>query len=66
MIRTVIMMDEEDVRIWSLMQALKQLDAFNIVYGKLIIDFDGQKKISNVKIEKNYRITDLITPVKIN
>lgn len=52
---TTLILIGEDARIWALMQALKQLGAWDIAYGKISIDFDGQKKISNVKIEKNYR-----------
>jgi len=59
--KTTIILQGEDLRIWALMQAMKELGAFDIAYGKLTIDFDGQKKISNIKIEKNYRITDLTT-----
>lgn len=59
--QTNVILIGEDARIWALMQAMKQLGAFDIAYGKLTIDFDGQKKISNVKIEKNYKITELLT-----
>lgn len=52
---TTIILIGEDARMWALMQALKQIGAFDIAYGKLTVDFDGEKKISNVKIEKNYR-----------
>ena len=41
------------------MKALESFGVFDTVYGKVSIDFDGQGKISNVKIEKNYRIVDI-------
>jgi hypothetical protein len=59
--QTTIILIGEDARIWALMQGLKQMGAFEIKYGKLTVDFDGQGKISNVKIEKNYR--ELSTPI---
>lgn len=43
------------------MKALQALGAFDVSYGKVSIDFDGQGKVSNVKIEKNFRLTDLST-----
>jgi hypothetical protein len=55
MINTTIILVGEDARIWALMQVLKQLGAWDIKYGKVSIDFDGQGKISNVAITKNYR-----------
>lgn len=53
---TTIILQGEDARQWALMLALRELGAWNIKYGKLSIDFDGNGLISNVKIEQNYRI----------
>lgn len=53
--QTTIILIGEDARIWALMQGLKAMGAWDVKYGKVSIDFDGEGKISNVKIEKNYR-----------
>lgn len=52
---TTIILQGKTAKMWAMMQALEALGAFDVVYGKVSIDFDGQGKISNVKIEKNYR-----------
>ncbi len=53
--QTTIILQGKEAKMWAMMQTLNALGAFDIVYGKLSIDFDGEGKISNVKIEKNYR-----------
>lgn len=60
---TNIILIGEDARMWALMKGLQQLGAFDIAYGKLTVDFDGEKKISNVKIEKNYRSLSTALPI---
>jgi hypothetical protein len=52
---TTIILQGKTAKMWAMMNALDALGAFDVVYGKVSIDFDGQGKISNVKIEKNYR-----------
>lgn len=52
---TTIILQGKVAKQWAMMQALDALGAFDVTYGKVSIDFDGQGKISNVKIEKNYR-----------
>ena len=57
--QTTIILQGKDAKMWSMMKALESFGVFDTVYGKVSIDFDGQGKISNVKIEKNYRIVDI-------
>lgn len=54
--QTNIILQGKDAKKWALMQALDSLGVFDVTFGKVSIDFDGQGKISNVKIEKNFRI----------
>lgn len=56
-----ITLQGKDAQMWTIMKALDALGVFDIKFGKVSIDFDGQSKISNVKIEKNYRVIDLNT-----
>lgn len=53
--QTTIILQGKEAKMWALMQTLDALGAFDIKFGRATIDFDGQGKISNVKIEKNYR-----------
>lgn len=59
--QTTIILQGNDAKKWAMMQALDALGAFDVVYGKVSIDFDGQGKISNVKVEKNFRVVNLST-----
>ena len=52
---TTIILQGKVAKQWAMMQALDTLGVFDVIYGSVKIDFDGQGKISNVKIEKNYR-----------
>lgn len=52
---TTIVLQGKDAKLWTMMKALESLGAFDVAYGKVSIDFDGQGQISNVKVEKNYR-----------
>ncbi len=52
---TKIILVGKEAKQWALMKALDALGVFDVTYGKVSIDFDGDGKISNVKIEKNYR-----------
>jgi len=52
---TTIILTGKEAKMWAMMNALDALGVFDVVYGKVSIDFDGQGKISNVKVEKNYR-----------
>lgn len=52
---TTIVLQGKDAKLWAMMKALEALGAFDVTYGKVSIDFDGQGQISNVKVEKNYR-----------
>jgi len=54
--QTTIILQGKDAQKWAMMNVLDELGFFDIKYGKVSIDFDGQSKISNVKIEKNYRV----------
>lgn len=53
--QTTIILQGKDAKMWAMMKALDALGVFDVTYGKVSIDFDGQSKISNVKVEKNYR-----------
>ena len=53
--QTTIILVGEDARLWTLMKGLQTLGAFDVKYGSVEINFDGNGKISNVKITKNYR-----------
>ncbi len=53
---TTIVLVGKDAKLWAMMKVLDALGAFDVSYGSVKIDFDGQGKISNVKIEKNYRL----------
>lgn len=57
---TVILTDKE-IQTWALMKSLEAMGAFDVRFGSVLINFDGQGKISNVKIEKNYRVQELST-----
>ena len=52
---TTIILQGNDARMWAMMKVLDSLGAFDVKFGKVSIDFDGQGKVSNVRIEKNYR-----------
>ena len=60
--QTTIILQGKEAKMWAMMQALDALGAFDVKFGQVSINFDGQGKISNVKIEKNYRIVELSTP----
>ncbi len=54
---TTIILQGKDAKKWAMMQALDALGVFDVVFGKVSIDFDGRGKISNVKVEKNFRLS---------
>lgn len=58
---TTIILQGKEAKMWSMMKALEALEVFDVKYGSVKIDFDGQGKISNVKIEKNFRMAELLT-----
>ena len=60
---TTITLKGKDLKLWTLMKALESVGVFDVIYGKVSIDFDGQGKVSNVKIEKNFRVLELSTLV---
>jgi hypothetical protein len=60
---TTIILQGNDARMWAMMQVLDKLGAFDVKFGKVSIDFDGQGKVSNVRIEKNYR-PEILTVAK--
>jgi len=59
--QTTIILQGKEAKQWAMMKALEALGVFDVVYGSVKIDFDGQGKISNVKVEKNFRIMELCT-----
>ena len=56
---TSIILTGKKAKMWAMMEVLDSYGAFDISYGSVKVDFDGQKNISNIKIEKNYRPNDL-------
>lgn len=54
--QTTIILQGKDAKMWATMKALDALEVFDIKYGSVKIDFDGNSRISNIKIEKNYRL----------
>lgn len=59
---TTIILLGDDAKKWAMMKSLEKLGVFNIRYGSVTINFDGSGKISNVKIEQNYRSDTLSIP----
>lgn len=57
MVETQIILEGKQAKQWSMMNMLDSVGFFDLVYGRATIDFDGQGKISNVKIERNYRVS---------
>lgn len=57
-----ITLQEQEARQWALMKALEQIGAFDIRYGRVTINFDGDGKVSNVEIFKNYRLQEFTMP----
>lgn len=57
--QTTLIIKGEDVRLWTMMKALASLGVFDIKYGGVYITFDGEGKVSNVKVEKNYKIAEI-------
>lgn len=60
--QTTIILQGKDAKMWAMMKALEVMGVFDITYGGVYITFDGQGKVSNVKIEKNFKIAELSTP----
>ena len=56
---TTIIITGKKAKQWAMMEVLDSYGVFDISYGSVKIDFDGQKNISNIKVEKNYRPSDL-------
>lgn len=55
MLETTIILTGKTAKQWALMQTLEAMGVFDVKFGSVKIDFDGQGKVSNVKIERNYR-----------
>ena len=56
---TTIILRGKDAKMWAMMKALEGLGMFDVKFGKVTIDFDGQGKIGNVRVEKNYRVFEI-------
>lgn len=56
---TTVILQGSDLRLWTMMKALDTLGVFDIKYGGVFITFDGQGKVSNVKVEQNYKIDEI-------
>lgn len=57
---TIVISTEKDMQIWTMMKLLESLGVFDTKLGKVTIDFDGQGRIGNIKIEKNYRVPHVV------
>ena len=55
MVETTIILQGTDAKKWTMMNMLESVGFFNIQYGRCTIDFDGEGKVSNIKLERNYR-----------
>ena len=53
-----ILLEQEDMKLWTMMNALKHLGVFDVKFGSVTINFDGQGKVSNVEIKRNYRVLE--------
>jgi hypothetical protein len=58
---TTIILQGKEAKMWATMNALDALGVFDIRYGKVVINFDGEGKISNIEITKNHRVDSLST-----
>jgi hypothetical protein len=61
---TTIILTGKEAKQWAMMKVLDNMGAFDVKFGKISIDFDGQGRISNVKIEKNFRPELLTVAIK--
>ena len=52
---TPIYITPENAKIWIMAQFLASVGAFDIKCGRVIIDFDKEGLIGNVKVVKNYK-----------
>jgi hypothetical protein len=59
--QTTIILQGKEAKMWAMLKVLDSLGFFEITYGKAIISFDGEGKISNIEITKNYRLPTLPT-----
>lgn len=59
---TKITLQNDDGRQWALMKALEQIGVFDIRFGRVTINFDGDGKVSNVEVVKNYRLQEFTIP----
>ncbi len=59
--QTTIILQGKEAKMWAMMKALEALGCFDIIYGSVTINFDGQGKISNIKKETNHKVIDLST-----
>ena len=55
MLETKIILQGNEAKKWTMMNMLESVGFFNIQYGRCTIDFDGEGKVSNIKLERNYR-----------
>lgn len=58
---TNIILQGKQAKLWAMMLALDALGAFDVVFGSVTINFDGQGKISNVELKKNFKVTEFST-----
>ena len=59
-LETKIILIGEDVKLWAVMNALKDLKVFQTKFGSVTIHFDGDSRISNLEIKQNHRVVELL------
>lgn len=58
---TTIILQGEDIKLWTAMKAMQAVGVFNIKFGSATINFDGQGKVSNIEIKQNFRVQEIST-----
>lgn len=58
---TNIIIQGEDIKLWAIMKAMDAVGVFDIRFGSATINFDGQGKVSNIEIKRNYRVQEFST-----
>lgn len=59
--QTTIILQGKDARMWTFMKALEAVGAFDVEYGKVVIDFGPKGRVDNIKIERSYKLNDFST-----
>lgn len=57
-----ILLEGKEIQMWTIMKAMDAIGVFDIKFGSATINFDGQGKVSNIEIKRNYRVQEFSTP----